>query len=120
MTATIGTRIATLFTGSLVGQDEFGNRYYQSRSVRKGEKHRRRWVMYNGLADPSKVPAHWHGWLHYTLDAPIPEAARRYSWQKEHLPNLTGTVLRYLPQGHLLKAGVRAKSTADYQPWEPK
>ena len=120
MTATIGTRIAILFTASFVGKDEFGNRYYQSRSLRKDEKYRRRSVIYNGLADPSKVPAHWHGWLHYTLDAPIPQEARRYSWQKEHLPNLTGTVLRYLPQGHLLKAGVRAKATADYQPWEPK
>lgn len=120
MTATIGTRIATWLAFKQVGQDEFGNRYYEARSKRKDERTPRRSVIYNGIADPSKVPAHWHGWLHYTLDAPIPEAARRYRWQKEHLPNLTGTVLRYLPQGHLLKSGKRAPATADYQAWRPE
>ena len=118
MTATIGTRIATWLTGKFVGEDEFGNRYYQAKSRRKAERTPRRWVMYNGIVDASKVPAHWHGWLHYTLDAPV--QARRYPWQKEHLPNLTGTVLRYLPQGHIMKSGTRAKTTADYEAWRPE
>ncbi len=114
----LGTRLATLFTGKFIGRDEFGNRYYeQSYGHRHGNK-AKRWVIYHGIAEPSKVPAHWHGWLHYTLDAPV--TARRHSWQREHLPNLTGTVRRYLPQGHLLKGGQRAKATADYQPWKPE
>ncbi|PZP85247.1 MAG: NADH:ubiquinone oxidoreductase subunit NDUFA12 [Azospirillum brasilense] len=119
MSATIGTRLFTLVYGRKVGQDEFGNRYFEQRRAAKGEK-ARRWVIYNGMAEPSKVPAHWHGWLHYTLDAPIPEAARRYSWQKEHVPNLTGTQGRYLPAGHIEKSATRAKATADYQPWTPQ
>ena len=120
MNAAFATRLLTLFRGRAIGTDEFGNRYYEARSVRKGEKHARRWVMYHGMVEPSKVPPHWHGWLHYTLDKPIPEASRRYGWQKPHVPNLTGTAGRYLPAGHIEKSATRAKATADYQPWSPQ
>jgi NADH:ubiquinone oxidoreductase subunit len=115
----IGTKLATLFTGKLIGRDEFGNRYYEQKSGKRHGNHAKRWVIYNGVAEPSKVPPHWHGWLHYTLDAPIAHP-RRFAWQKEHLPNLTGTVLRYLPPGHVLKGGHRARATADYKPWKPE
>lgn len=119
MSATTGTRLFTWFHGRLIGRDEFGNRYYEARRVMHGNR-RRRWVMYNGVAEPSKVPAYWHGWLHYTLDAPIPEAAHKYGWQKPHLPNLTGTTGRYLPAGHISKSGRRAPASADYTPWTPQ
>ncbi len=119
MSTPLGTKLATLFTGKLIGTDDFGNRYYEStRTPPKGIR-RKRWVIYKGLAEPSKVPAQWHGWLHYVLDAPL-SSAKRYGWQKDHLPNLTGTVARYLPPGHLLKGGKRAKATADYTPWKPE
>ncbi len=113
----IGTKLATWFTGKLIGTDEFGNRYYQQRSGARHGTMAKRWVIYDGIAEPSKVPAQWHGWLHYTLDAPL--SGKRYTWQKPHLPNLTGTVGRYLPQGHLLRGGQRAKATADYKAWTP-
>lgn len=119
MSATTGTRLFTLFYGKLVGKDEFGNRYYESR--RKVNDRTRRWVVYKGIAEPSKVPSQWHGWLHHTLAAPLAEKqARKFKWQKPHLPNLTGTKGRYLPQGHLLKGGKRAANAADYQPWSPE
>lgn len=120
MSATIGTRLHTWLHGRFIGRDEFGNRYYEARRTRRSEKHRRRWVMYYGIVEASKVPPTWHGWLHYTLDAPIPEAAHKYRWQKEHQPNLTGTTGRYLPAGHITKGGQRAAATADYQPWSPE
>jgi len=119
MSATIGTRLFTWMHGRFVGRDEFGNRYFEARRAGKFER-RRRWVMYNGLAEPSKVPAHWHGWLHYTLEAPIPESAKKYRWQKQHQPNLTGTTGRYLPDGHISKTGHRAAAAADYEAWQPK
>lgn len=119
MSATIGTRIFTWMQGRFIGRDEFGNRYYEARRAGKGERHRR-WVIYNGMPEPSKVPAHWHGWLHYTLAAPILEAAHKYHWQKPHQPNLTGTQGRYLPAGHISKGGVRAAASADYKPWTPE
>ena len=110
---------STLF-GEKVGEDEYGNRYYQSRSAEEGEK-RKRWVLYKGVAEPSKVPAQWHSWLHYTSDkVPAKDNVKRYSWQKPHIPNLTGTQNAYGPPGSVLKGGKRAPTTADYQPWQPK
>lgn len=118
MGATIGTRLHTLLKGRCVGRDEYGNRYYEARRTRAGEKHKRRWVIYNGIIDASKVPPAWHGWLHYTHEAPLAHS-RVYAWQKEHKPNLTGTEGRYLPPGHISKGGTRAAAAADYQPWTP-
>lgn len=114
---TISTRIYTKLFGNVVGKDEFGNVYYTEKKARKGAR-AKRWVMYNGVAEPSKVPAEWHGWLHYTLEAPI-TGRREHNWEKQHLPNLTGTVNAYMPSGHLLKGGERAPSTSDYEPWKP-
>lgn len=116
--ASIGTSLFTFLKGRKVGDDRFGNRYYEERGRAKGRR-RKRWVVYKGLAEASKVPAQWHGWLHYTLDKPLPEV-QQYAWQKDHQPNLTGTQGRYLPQGHVLRGAKRAAATADYEPWQPK
>lgn len=116
----IGTKLYTIFKGKKIGFDEFGNRYFTERSTPHGRR-RKRWVMYKGMPEASKVPAHWHGWLHYTTDA-VPEsgkAPKPYAWVKEHVPNLTGTQGRYLPEGHVSKGGKRASATADYVAWKP-
>lgn len=116
---TITTRLYTFFCGAPVGVDQFGNRYFQEK---KTPKHRRRnrWVMYQGKAEPSKVPAEWHGWLHYTHDTPPSEqTVPHHKWEKSHLPNLTGTQGAYVPPGHILKGGVHAPTTADYEAWKP-
>ena len=120
MGATLGTKLHTLLHGRYVGRDEFGNRYYEDRRTPAKAARRRRWVIYHGIAEPTKVPAHWHGWLHYTLNKPVLESAHRYGWQKEHLPNLTGTASRYVPPGHITKGGKRSPATADYEPWRPE
>src|SRR3979490_2098821 len=62
--ATPGTRMTTLFSGLAVGEDAFGNRYYQT----KGGV--RRWVIYSGTVEASRVPPDWHGWLHHTFENP--------------------------------------------------
>ncbi len=117
----LGTRISTWLHGQYVGKDEFGNRYFQQRKPPKTTR-RRRWVIYRGAAEASKVPPSWHGWLHYTVDQPPIEgqAIKNHKWQKDHLPNLTGTQGRYLPSGHALRGGERAANTADYVPWKPE
>jgi NADH:ubiquinone oxidoreductase subunit len=119
--ATLGTLLFTWLRGVAVGADEFGNRYYTERPGASTQRRAKRWVIYRGKDEASKVPAHWHGWLHYTHDM-VPDAAlmRRYPWQKEHLPNLTGTRLAYLPNGHLRAGGERAPTTSDYQAWSPE
>lgn len=117
---TIGTRLYTIFFGQHVGTDEFGNRYYQESSEPK-QRRRRRWVMYKGIAEASKIPPMWHGWMHYTLDALPTEIPRiHYQWEKEHLPNLTGTKAAYVPPGHVLRGADRAATTSDYTAWQPK
>lgn len=117
---TIGTTLHTMFFGQFVGQDAFGNRYYQSRRAPKTGR-RARWVMYKGLAEPSKVPPEWHGWLHYSTDAVPGKDAPvvHHRWEKAPQPNLTGTKGAYLPPGHVLKGGQRSPATADYQAWTP-
>lgn len=97
-----------------VGTDEFGNEYYQSK------KNSKRFIIYKGSAEPSKIPPHWHGWIHYTTDTtPINVDTHRHPWQKIHLPNLTGTKRAYAPKGHLNEGGKRNAVSSDYKSWNP-
>lgn len=113
-----GTRVFTWLHGEHVGTDEFGNRYYLDKR-NKGQPRERRWVLYKGIPEASKVPPEWHAWLHRTVvPAPVSRAPQR-TWQKPHEPNLTGTDLAYRPPGHVLKGGTRAPASGDYEPWVP-
>lgn len=113
----IGTALNTWLTGRLVGTDAAGNRYFTARKVATSGR-TRRWVMYAGEADASKVPPEWHMWLHYTIDAPLAESGRKI-WQKPHLANATGTASSYRPPGHDYRGGTRAAATGDYEAWTP-
>ncbi|MFQ5984127.1 MAG: NADH:ubiquinone oxidoreductase subunit NDUFA12 [Alphaproteobacteria bacterium] len=116
---TLGTRLFTWFKGEYVGRDQFGNRYYRERG-RPRERRRRRWVIYNGEPEASKVPPLWNAWLHHVVDEPPTDSpTSERSWEKEHIPNLTGTPEAYRPPGHVLRGGRRAKATGDYEPWRP-
>ncbi|MEM8786469.1 MAG: NADH:ubiquinone oxidoreductase subunit NDUFA12 [Pseudomonadota bacterium] len=118
--ATVGTRLFTWQQGHRVGEDEQGNVYYESR--KPGPMGRpRRWVIYNGTVEASRIPPDWHGWLHHTYDTPPTEAPlRRQSWEKDHKPNLTGTRQAYRPPGSLWKGADRPKTAGDYKPWRPE
>ena len=117
---TIGTRLFTWLKGEMVGKDQMGNRYFQEKKAAENG-HRRRWVLYSKGQDASSVPPQWHGWMHHTVDQ-IPADGENIArpWQKEHMPNLTGTMLAYRPPGHLLKGGKRDKATGDYEAWKPE
>lgn len=115
---TIGTRLFTWLKGKLVGVDSYGNCYYRGQARFPGGRERR-WVLYKGMPEASKVPSEWHAWLHYTVEAPL-TAMRLRPWQKEHLPNLTGTPNRYLPLGHEDRGGQRDRATGDYEAWRPE
>ncbi len=119
--ATIGTLLYTAFQGKLVGCDKYGNRYYEARREKNSIGRKKRWVVYKGIPEASKVPPEWHGWLHYTTDA-LPDGKFRpnYKWIKEHLPNLTGTKFAYLPHGHINAGAKRDASTSDYIAWRPQ
>jgi len=113
--ATLGTLVTTWFSGQFVGEDTYGNRYYQNKTGL------RRWVLYNGTVEASRVPPDWHGWLHHTFKEPptIAPLGNR-SWEKEHQPNLTGTAGAYHPPGSLAAEGERPAATGDYQAWKPE
>ncbi len=90
-----------------IGNDEFGNAYYEN-------SEKRRFIVYKGCPEPSKIPAQWHGWIHYNTDvAPVNIKTNKFSWQKIHLPNLTGTKHAYKPKDTIGKA-------KRYQSWQPK
>ncbi|HMK69215.1 MAG TPA: NADH-ubiquinone oxidoreductase subunit NDUFA12 family protein, partial [Stellaceae bacterium] len=81
----IGTRLFTWLRGELVGTDQFGNRYFREkpgRKLRRGggfDSRERRWVLYKGEAEASKVPPEWHGWLHHTVnDVPTDGGKPKY------------------------------------------
>jgi NADH:ubiquinone oxidoreductase subunit len=124
---TIGTRLMTWLRGELVGRDQLGNRYYRNKSrapLQKGGgrfSRERRWVLYHGEAEASRVPPEWHGWLHHTVDD-VPSAAGqpKYAWQKPHLANLSGTPDAYRPPGSLFRGGHRQPAAGDYEPWKPE
>lgn len=111
-------RLTARLSGRKVGTDRFGNAYFESRGDFLGYGRKRRWVIYNGRAEATKVPPEWHAWLHHTTDTPLPEQ-KRYPWMREHQENLTGTPHAYRPVGHDYAGGRRAPTTGDYEAWTP-
>lgn len=113
--ASVGTRIDSWRHGRKVGTDAAGNTYFQSR---KGD---RRWVMYNGSNDPSRIPPEWYSWIHKQIDdlpdRALPPAPK---YLKPATPNLTGTPYAYRPSGSLERGGQRQAASGDYQPWIPE
>ncbi|TMM46141.1 NADH:ubiquinone oxidoreductase subunit NDUFA12 [Qipengyuania marisflavi] len=117
--ATIGTMLDTARHGDHVGTDAQGNRYYIS-NKKTGAGRQRRWVIYEGANDASRVPAEWHGWLHGSFDD-VPESFLPPAkiWETEYTPNATGTQAAYRPQGALEQGGRRAGAGGDYEAWSP-
>ena len=116
--ATFGTWLGTQTGGTRMGEDADGNVYYQAKKSQAGLH--RRWVIYKGSNDASRVPPEWHGWLHNTHD-PLPTESlpAPRSWEKPATPNLTGTQQAYRPAGARDAGGNRAAATGDYEAWSP-
>jgi NADH:ubiquinone oxidoreductase subunit len=115
--ATIGTTLA-LRGKRKVGEDVLGNVYYLGGKGMDGNP--RRWVIYNGSNDASRVPPDWFSWLHHQIDD-VPDRALPpvRPWQKPPAANLTGTPRAYRPSGALEAGGVRPAATGDYEAWTP-
>ena len=122
--ATIGTLFNSALTGDQVGTDAQGNRYFRGKRRQAAggpfAGNERRWVIYAGANDASRVPAEWHGWLHGSFDG-VPESNLPPAriWEVEYTPNATGTGAAYRPQGALERGGQRAAATGDYESWNP-
>ena len=109
---TLNTQFYTWRKGEKVGEDDQGNAYYQSKAGK-------RWVIFNGECEASRVSPDWHGWLHYTWDEPPTEKPLAHkAWEKPHQENLTGTSAAYAPPGSIRKAAPAERS--DYEAWVPE
>ena len=103
---TFGTRLKTLISGKLVGKDHFGNKYYENK---KGN----RWVIYSDEIDASKIPVEWYSWIHRTGNKiENSHELDKYKWQKEHMPNQTGTENSYHPNKNKNKNASNKKYTS--------
>ncbi|MEL6103606.1 MAG: NADH:ubiquinone oxidoreductase subunit NDUFA12 [Pseudomonadota bacterium] len=110
---TLGTQIWTARHGKKVGEDSQGNVFYRNADDSK------RWVIYNGETEASRVDPNWHGWLHRTWDEPPTERPLAHKdWEKPHQENLTGTALAYAPAGSIRRADPVERS--DYEAWTPE
>lgn len=111
--ATLNTQLWSWRKGVKVGEDEQGNIFYRT------QDDSRRWVMFNGEAEASRVSPEWHGWLHHTFDKPPTEAPLpKKTWEKPHEENLTGTAMAYAPAGSI-RRGAPAERR-DYEAWSPE
>lgn len=121
--ATLGTSL-TLWQrrARRVGTDVQGNIYFEEAAKPSfSDGRRRRWVVYHGVAEASRVPPDWHGWLHHTFDAPpTTEPLPAPKFELPYLPNMTGTALAYRPKGSLARAAEGAKIDDSYEAWSPE
>tara|TARA_Y100000817_G_scaffold67691_1_gene51345 strand:- start:48 stop:428 length:381 start_codon:yes stop_codon:yes gene_type:complete len=106
---TVGTFIYTILFGKFVGKDDSDNKYYQNK---KGK----RWVIYKGEINASKIDSDWFSWIHYQTDKiPSENPEKKHIWQKPHKENKTGTSEAYKPN----KITNKNKDFKKYESWKP-
>ena len=109
---TLKTQLFTWRKGIRVGEDPQGNIFYHNADDSK------RWVIFNGEVEASRVAPEWHGWLHRTWDEPPTDRPLvRKTWEKPHQENLTGSELAYAPAGSIRRDVPKDRS--DYEAWTP-
>ena len=114
----LGTFLYTWLYGKQVGIDEFDNKYYCN-SGDLQDISAKRWVIFKGEIEASKIPPHWHAWLHKTIDVPPIDYSHKYDWQKNHQQNLTGTSEAYHPNSHPFSKSKINSNKKEYETWKP-
>ena len=116
---TLGTTIYTWFYGNFVGDDDNHNKYYCNKKDFQ-DKTAKRWVIYHDGIEASKIPPHWHAWLHKSVNEPPVNYKHKYFWQKGHKQNLTGTKDAYYPSSYPLSKNYNIEDkNEDYESWTP-
>ena len=114
--STVGTNFYTFLKGKKVGEDHFGNSYYESKDKQN------RWCIYSNQSEASRISPEWNSWLRFISDSSPEGNEMVYKWQKVFNGNLTGIEGAYKP------VIVRASSSkevldsyeSDYQAWKPE
>ena len=93
ITNSIGTILYSLLNGKKVGEDNQGNKFYIHKKNKK-----KRWVLYKKQIDPTNLEVKWQIWLTETgKDMKKIKDNINFKWQKNKMPNLTGTIDSYHP-----------------------
>ena len=103
---TFGTFLKTLFSGKYVGKDELGNKYYKN-------KKDDRWVIYKSDIEATKITSDWFLWMHHTINDIPSDPQKKFSWQKNHTQNLSGSSKAYKPNKISKKTNFK-----DYETWK--
>lgn len=112
----LSTYIYTFLFGKFVGKDKYGNSYY--RNFNKFNKQEKRWVIYKGIIEATKIPPLWHRWVHFmTNELPNEKQDEDLPWQKEHRVNFTATSMAYHPNSS--KHYTYKKIPSYYKAWKP-
>ena len=113
---TVGTKLYTYFNGKKVGEDYFGNHFYESRNKKN------RWCIYQYESDASKISPEWNSWLRFITNSCPTDIANTYEWQKPFIGNLTGLDGAYKPE--IVRARDRNEDLnihqSDYIAWKPE
>ena len=129
--STFQERFRSLVSGTLVGEDKYGNKYYEEPGVQSG---RHRWVSFKTVApecQAASVPPEWHAWLHHVTDdtpntvpypsVPVPHSAegelRRVDLYGIPAHNVSGTSAAYVPKGSF--ANPQRRMWKKYTSWDP-
>ena len=81
-------KIYSNFFAKKIGFDDYGNTYYSKSSSSSVNNFReRRWVIYNGDVEASKVPQEWNAWLHHSVGNVPDKRSKKPKWIKKHIIN---------------------------------
>ena len=110
-------KIYCKFFAKFVGEDDYGNTYYTKKNnTIKNNSRERRFIIYKGIVEASKVPQEWNAWLHHMTDEVPRNNTNKPSWVQDHVPNLTGTPYAYEYKDK--KDSSKVKNI--YSIWKPK
>ena len=113
---TVGTKLHTYFNGKKVGEDYFGNLYYESKDKKN------RWCIYSNESEASKISPEWNSWLRFIVVARPKDNDTKHEWQKLFNGNLTGLDSVYKPR--TVRTSVSKEDLesyqSDYKAWKPE
>ena len=113
---TVGTKLYTYLNGKKVGEDYFGNLYYESKDKKN------RWCIYSSESEASKISPEWNSWLRFISVTSPKDDDTRYKWQKRFNGNLTGLDSAYKPGIVKTRNSEEGLDNyqADYKAWKPE
>ena len=114
--STVGTNLYTFFNGKKVGEDYFGNSYYESKDKKN------RWCIYSNQSDASRIGPEWNSWLRFISDSSPVGSDTAYGWQKVFNGNLTGIKGTYKPGIARVSSSEEDLNSykSDYKAWKPE